>query len=288
MSNDDDWAPRAAQEARLLQLEHMLANKGASIDIEIERAVLLNALDRFDECQQAFVDILLRSPTNFSALNEFATCLVARGFVAAACRLYSEAIAQHPANPMGHVNLANLLLRGGDLAKARARYEAALQLDPDNPQAHQGMGAVLAGTGDRNGAQPHFKKGFLGHSVSVLPYRGTRPPIPILLLVSSGSGNIPTASFLDDRIFLTSVVVADYFDASGPLPPHQLVFNAIGDADICGPALAAAAGLARRTAAPIINEPRAVIETTRSENARRLRGLPGVVTPRTIEISRAV
>ncbi len=194
----------------------------------------------------------------------------------------------HPANPMGHVNFANLLLRGGDLAKAREHYEIVLRLDPDHPQAHQGLGAVFSGIGDHSSAEPHFKKGFHHHSISVLPYRGAKPPMSLLLLISSANGNIPTASFLDDHIFMTSVIVADYFDLSAPLPPHQLVFNAIGDADLCRPALEAAACLTRRMGAPTINDPLAVIKTSRAANAQRLHALPGVITPRTIAVSRAV
>ncbi|HEX3859655.1 MAG TPA: tetratricopeptide repeat protein [Pseudolabrys sp.] len=286
MTTDGNWAPRLAQEKRLFQLEEMLATGRATVELEIERAVLLNALDRFLDAQKTFVEILLRTPSNFSALNEFGTCLASQGFIAAACRVYSEAITHHPDNPMGHINLANLLLRGGKLPEAREHYEIALRLDPEHPQAHQGLGAVFSGAGDHSAAQPHFKKGFRNHGVSTLPYRGTRPPVPLLLLVSSGGGNIPTASFLDDRIFLTSVIVADHVDPSAPLPPHQLVFNAIGDADLCRPALDAAARLIKRTDAPIINDPRAVFKTGRTDNAKRLSALPGVVTPRTIAMPR--
>ena len=104
---------------------------------------------------------------------------------------------------MAHVNLGNLLLRANRHAEARAHYEAALKADPDHAAAHQGMGAVLADEGDRNSAREHFAKGFRGHAVSTLPYRGNGPPIPLLQLVSSGGGNIPTAPFLDDCVFLT-------------------------------------------------------------------------------------
>ena len=231
---------------------------------------------------------MLSEPTHFSALNEFGSCLTSMGFIAAACRVYSEAIAHHPANPMGHVNLANLLLRGGDLAGARKHYEIALRLNPDHPHAHQGLGAVLSGIGDRGSAQPHFQKGFADCAITSLPYRGTKPPVSVLLLVSSGSGNIPTASFLDDRIFMTSVIVADFLDPSVPLPAHQLVFNAIGDADLCAPALEAAIRLLKRTRAPLINDPSAIFKTGRLANAQRLRALPGVVAPRMTAMSRAV
>ena len=108
----------------------------------------------------------------------------------------------------------------------------------------------------------------------------------MLQLVSSGGGNIPTAPFLDDRVFLTSVIVADYLDPAGPLPPHQLIFNAIGDADLCQPALQAAARLVERTSAPVINDPRAVMKTGRIDNAQRFGAIPGVVTPRTMAIAR--
>ena len=290
-SGNSGWAPRLAQEARLRQLEDLIARRGIGDDAgdsEIERAVLLGALDRRQDAQQAFVDILRRAPTNFSALNEFGTLLTSMGAIDAACRVYSEAILHHPQNPMGHVNLANLLLRANKYDQAREHYEAALRIDPDYAQAHQGLGAVLSDTGDRAGAGYHFQKGFRDHAISCLPYRGSGPPVALLQLVSSGGGNIPTASFLDDCVFLTSVIVTDYLDPEAPLPPHQLIFNAIGDADLCEPALQAAVGLVTRTNAPVINDPRAVMKTGRISNARRLRDVPGVVTPRTIAMARDV
>jgi hypothetical protein len=287
MADTSAWAPRIAQEQKLRDLDGLLAAGRAGIDARIERAVLLNALGRRADARQAFVDILLQAPTHFSALNEFATILSSAGFTAAACRVYTQAIAHHPANAIGHINLANLLLHGGDLAGARRHYESALHIDPDHAQAHQGLGAVLAGLGDRNAARPHFDKGFRGHFISPLPYRGDKPPVNLLLLVSSGSGNIPVASFLDDRIFATTAIVADYFDASCPLPAHQIVFNSIGDADLCTPALKAAVRLTGRTGAPVINNPARVIKTGRLANAKRLRGLPGVVTPRMAAVPRA-
>ncbi len=286
MADTSTWAPRVAQEQKLRDLDGLLAAGHAGIDARIERAVLLNALGRRADAQQAFVDILLQAPTHFSALNEFATVLSSAGFTAAACRVYTEAVTRHPANATGHINLANLLLHGGDLAAARQHYESALQIDPDHAQAHQGLGAVLAGLGDRNAARPHFDKGFRDHFISSLPYRGDKPPVNLLLLVSSGSGNIPVASFLDDRIFATTAIVADYFDVSCPLPAHQIVFNSIGEADVCTPALKAAVRLTERTGAPVVNNPSRVIKTGRLANARRLRGLPGVITPRMAAVPR--
>src|ERR1700759_5250089 len=180
----------------------MLARQAVGNDssaAEIERAVLLGALDRRAEAQLAFIDILRRAPQNFSALNEFGPLLTQMGAIDAACRVYAEAILHHPENPMARVNLANLLLRANRHGEAREHYEAVLRLYPEHAEAHQGLGAVLSDLGDRVAAPAHFQGGFRDHAVSTLPYRGTRPPVTLLQLVSSGGGNIPTSAVLDDR-----------------------------------------------------------------------------------------
>jgi tetratricopeptide (TPR) repeat protein len=169
------WAPRLARQERVAELEALLArrpDRGDTVDLEVERAALLGALNRQAEARQAFIDILRRAPTHFTALNQFGTLLAEMGAIDAACRVSSEAILHHPANPMARVNLANLLLRASRHGEARAQYETALQLDPDHAPAHQGLGAVLADIGDRAGAQAHFRRGFRDHAVSTLPYRG--------------------------------------------------------------------------------------------------------------------
>ena len=283
------WRPRLAQEARLRELDRLLGQKSGGapeVTIEIERAALLGALDRRQDAQTAFIDILRRHPTHFSALNEFATWLASQSAIDAACRVYAEAILHHPDNPMARVNLGNLLLRANRHAEARVHYEAALKADPDHAAAHQGMGAVLSDEGDRDGAAEHFRKGFRGHAVSTLPYRGSAAPIPIVQLVSSGGGNIPTAPFLDDCVFLTTVVVADHVDATTALPPHALIFNAIGDADLCQPALEAAHRLTAHAKVPVINDPRAVMKTGRLDNATDLAALRGVITPKVVTVPR--
>ncbi len=284
------WAPRSRQEARLRQLDQELAQMAegdARLLAEIERASLLGALDLGLDARKAFIAILEKHPTHFTALNEFATLLASQGAIDAASRVYTEAILHHPDKAIAHVNLANLLLRANRHAEARTHYEAALNADPDFAPAHQGLGAVLADEGDREAAQVHFRKGFRDHAVSTLPYRGSAAPIPLLQLVSSGGGNIPTAPFLDDRVFLTSVVVADHLDIATKLPPHALIFNAIGDADLCEPALRSAIRLIAQSRAPVINDPLSVIKTGRVENAARLSRLPGVVTPRTLRVARS-
>jgi hypothetical protein len=287
--HQEGWAPRLAQLARLEQLETLLKQQAGSetaVAADIERAALLAALDRRDEAKLAFIAILQRWPTHFSALNEFGTLLAEMGAIDAACRVYAEAILHHPQNPIAHVNLANLLLRASRYEEARRHYEAALAIDPDHASAHQGLGAVLSDLGERDTAQEHFRRGFRGHAISTQPYRGNAPPVKLLQLVSSGGGNIPTTLFLDDTRFLTTVVVADHIDVSETPPPHDLIFNAIGDPDLCGEALAGACRITAATDVPVINDPHAVLKTGRLANSEQLRAVPGVRTARIVLIDR--
>jgi glutathione synthase/RimK-type ligase-like ATP-grasp enzyme len=120
-----------------------------------------------------------------------------------------------------------------------------------------------------------------------LPYRGDNPPIFVLLLISAAGGNIPTSTLLDDRQFLSTVLVAEYADPQMPLPRHDLVFNSIGDADLCREALEAACRLLARTDRPVINDPRAVLKTSRAANVERLRGLSNLIVPRMVSVPRA-
>jgi len=121
-----------------------------------------------------------------------------------------------------------------------------------------------------------------------LPYRGERPPVSLLVLSGTAGGNVPIRHFLDDQIFQTSIIFVEYYDLTTPLPPHRLVFNAIGDPDMEGPALAAAQRVLALTTAPVINRPGTVAATGRSDNALRLSGIPGAVTPGAITLPRGL
>jgi glutathione synthase/RimK-type ligase-like ATP-grasp enzyme len=160
-----------------------------------------------------------------------------------------------------------------------------LRSDPAHAEAHQGLAYVLAEQGDREGAQWHRRKGFENHPMRALPYRGDGSPVPLLLLVSSLGGNIPTRHLLDDRVFQTFVVVPEFYSPVTPLPAHNIVFNAIGDADLAAESLVAAQRVLELTAAPVINAPSAVLATGRADHVR-LSQLPGVVMPLTVTLPR--
>ena len=284
----EDWMPRKLREARLRELEAQFASDSAAIPVRYERACLLAETGRTASARDAYLDLLSRDPSHRAALNNLGTLLYETGYRSAARTAYAEAVARHPADPMSHVNLANVLRESGSLAEAREHYEAALRLEPDHAEAHQGLALILAESGDQPGANRHRQMGFGRRPVVALPFRGEGPPVSVLLLAASAGGNIPMRHFLDQRIFQTFIVFVEFYDPATPLPPHRIVFNAIGDADLASPALAAAQSVLALTGAPVINAPAAVAATGRSDNAVRLSGIPGVIVPRTVTLPRAL
>ena len=252
----------------------------------LKRARAFVARGEDTAAEAAFVDILRRDPTQLDALNELGNLAYRTRRRDAARTAYEQAVRCHPRNPTVRVNLGNLLLESDDIAGARGQYEAALATDPDFAPAHQGLARALTELGERDAAEQHFQKGFAGHAL-LRQYRGTAPSVSVLLLVSARGGNIQTANFLDDRVFEIAALYAKFFDPAQPLPPHILVFNAIGDADLCGEALAKAEAIVARSKAPFINPPTRVRVTGRAANAQRLAAIAGVRAPLVRSLKRA-
>ncbi len=270
----------ASRSRRIEQLDGTLARDPDAIEARAERAGLLREEGQFERAKADYLELLRRRPTDFAALNDFGALVLKAGYREAARSLFSEAVRHHPDNPMGHVNLANLLFHLEEHDEARRHFTTALRLDPLNVHAHRGMANLLAEFGDAAGARRHRDRAFAGNSLTPLPYRGSGRPISVLLLVSAVGGNIPTGAILDDREFATTVLVTEYHDRGAPLPAHDLIFNSIGDADVCREGLEAACAVIAKSARPVINHPRAVLKTGRAANARRLGAIPGVVAPR--------
>lgn len=280
------WPATVARKAGLAKVEAELTAHPDSLDLRFERACILSELGRNEEAHRAYLELLMRQPTHRDALNNFGTLLYSTGYRTAARTAYREAIIQHPHDVTGHVNLANLLLQEGELEEARKHFEAALRLVPDHPQAHQGLGSLLAELGEPAAALEHQRTGYRDRAVMELPYRGDAPPIRVLLFISANGANVPIRHLLDDRVFQTMVLLPQFYASPGPLPAHDVLFNAIGDADNSEDALESAIDLLNGSAAPVFNHPAAVLRTGRAANLARLSLIPSVVTAHSAHLAR--
>jgi len=273
-------------ETGLNRLEEQLASQSGSVARLFQRGNILERMGRNLEAQNTYVELLDLAPAHLGALNQLGNLLTAIGHKVEAQRLFSEAVAKFPNDPMSRVNLASLLIEEGELEKAREHCEMALKFDPNCRQAHSGLLLVFTKLGRLEQAAWHRRAAFQGRCVIPVSYRGERSPITVLELISTTRCISRITSFLLDSVFQKYLVVTDFYDSRTTLPPHQLVINSIGDADLAATALVNARSLLARTAAPVINAPAAVLATGRCEIARRLSGVCGVITPKTITLSR--
>jgi Flp pilus assembly protein TadD len=272
--------------ADLAEIDALLARKLDHIELRYLRAGLLAQAGHTDAARDAYLATLALDPSHFGALNDLGTLLYGVGFRAAARTAYAEAIRHHPGNPTARVNLANALLADGEADEARLHYEAALIAAPDHPDAHQGLANLLQDAGETDAAEVHRQRSYRARTITTLPYHGDGPPCRVLLLVSAAGGNVPTQGLLDPTRFAVSVLVVEAHTPETVLPPHDLVFNAVGDADLCAEALAAADAVLALTDAPVINPPARVRPTGRAAIASNLSGLPGVRTPKVVLVPR--
>jgi hypothetical protein len=240
-----------------------------------------------EDAKAAYLEVLKSDSCHQATLLNFGALLHETDYRRAAATVYRRCVELYPDLPTGHVHLARLLLDDDKAGEARVHYEKALALDPDNAEAHQGMASILQDLRDEEGARAHGLKGYAGRATLTLPYRGRKPPVTLLLLGSATGGNIPLRKAIPDRVFQTTLLAVEYFDPAQALPPHQIAWNALGEADGRAKALEMAAQLLKRDSAPLINPPALVAGTGRARNAARLAAVPGLRVPRTLRAERA-
>ena len=274
------------REFTLRRIEAHLARDPTRIDLDIERARLLIEMERFEEAKDIYLAILARDPRQFVALNNLGTLLRAMSYHQAALKVHREVAAMIPGDIKARVNLANSLRECSELDEARSHYESALRLAPDHVDAHKGLAYVLMYLGENEAAREHWKKA-LGNKPASIPVPYGKEGAPRILVFSSPcGGNSPITRLLDQKLFQTCYVAPDFHDLAVPLPPHDLVVNAVGDADQCGSSLQALAPLLAQTSKTVINRPERVQATGRADNARLLGKLEGVVTAKIVSLSR--
>jgi Flp pilus assembly protein TadD len=170
-------------------------------------------------------------------------------------------------------------------ATARALFDRALTLDPDNTDAHIGRAIVLEEMGDDAAARAAWQGDRLRGAVRLVPFRGTGEPIR-LLTIASALHAIRYELFTDAALIANAVLYTQAYDATQPLPPHDVVLVAVADVESDAAALAVAREIVARSDAPVINHPDRVLQTSRTEQARRLGALAGVVVARVASVSR--
>jgi len=280
-----EWrALRRNQEVTLETLNHLVRLLPGDVGLALARADLLERLGRQDEAIQAYVSLLRHHPTEWASLERLGALLVETGRLTAAGLVFQEQLRRRPDDARAHAHLAHLLQQSGAFERARAEYLTALRLDPDLRPAHEGLAVLLSDLGEEEAAARHRATAFRDEALRVLPYRGTDPPVRVLVLASAHGGNLRYRSLLETGPFALTVLVVEFWDEKAALPAHDVVLNAIGDRDRAGPALDRARVLLGHTEAPVVNVPEAV--RGRQDVLNRARRIEGILAPEVAAVDR--
>ncbi|MBV8087536.1 MAG: tetratricopeptide repeat protein [Chloroflexi bacterium] len=244
-------------------------------------------LGHIDEAVASYQRALELRPEYVEARANLANALLGLHCYEEALAEYGRAIDLNPTYVVARNNLGIALQELGRLQEALAQHQAALALAPDDARTHQGLATAHLLLGNMSEARHYGRIGY-SQPFDVYPHRGSAEPVRVLVLQSAIGGNVVTDRWLDDRLFQKVLLTVDFVEPDMTLPQHDLVLNAIGEADRCQHALAAAAGLLRGRTGPVVNAPERVALTGRVDNARRLSCLPGVVAPRSALLDRAL
>jgi len=257
-----------------------------AVDRAFHDACALEAAGDGAAARDAYLAILAADPTHIGALTNLGTLLTYSGFKRAGRLAYAQAVASHPQDRRARTNLAAALLDEGDAAAAREHYEAALAIDARSIDAHQGLALLHARNGAWERAHEHARLGFGAEPIRRAPARGSAPRTPLLLLLSALGGNVDTERIVDAKRYACDVLVAEFYDPQMQIGPYPAIFNAIGDAERCGAALAGARRFLQTRQERVFNHPDAVGESSRERNAARMAKIPGLRAPRTVEMSK--
>ena len=249
----------------------------------LARARGLIAAGRAEEAKAAYLEVLRQDPAHGPALSELAALAYECDNRSAARALYKQVVQCHPKSATGWINLGTMLFEDGELHAARSALETSLAIDGTSQEAHRSLAQVLAALDENDAAEIHWRQSFPGQGIAEQRYRGPEPATRVLLLVSVKGGNIPARHIFDGRTYKVTVLYVEYYNPALPLPDHAVMFNAIGDADLCKDALVIAGKIAARSDALVINSPAQVMKTGRVENAARLGRLCGVRAPRMVQ-----
>jgi glutathione synthase/RimK-type ligase-like ATP-grasp enzyme len=183
--------------------------------------------------------------------------------------------------------LGHLSLRHGRLVRAIEAYSEAVNRAPDDLALRQGLVAAFEAAGRHSEAAVHRDHILSRQCVFVdeAPEERRR----VLILAVAGLGNVPLEAILPKRVNTWILWYVEYAkDPNQVLPPYDLVFNAMGDADKGQSARNLVDQFLSNCTKPVLNLPTRVDPTRRDLLPSHLADLADVIVPSTILVPSAL
>jgi tetratricopeptide (TPR) repeat protein len=294
---------------------------GLILAVHPDNAIALNNLGLIappDEAVTLFERAVAAQPDYVNAFVNLSSALQVRGEYEGAIASCGRALALAPDDPDIPFRLGCILEAQGKFADAVTWYEKAVAMKPDFGLALCRLGTIHTVSNRRGPAAEYFQQalsfdpglmfaninmaGLLeaaGRLASAKMYRdrvprpqdliietASQPRRTVLILGNSGKGNVPLDALLPSQTTTCILWYVEYAtdDQEEQLPPYDVAINAIGDADVMEDAFARVSRFHDRW--PVLNPPAAVARTRRDLMPRLLDGIPNVLTPPVVRLTR--
>jgi Flp pilus assembly protein TadD len=238
------------------------------------------SLAELDAAVASFKQVLVIEPNHVGAYNNLGVALSRQGQLEGALASYLQAIAIRPDFALAMANLGAAYLASKQPEQALRWNRAALAIEPEQVEANQNIAMILQQTGNTDEAREHLDRASRAQGLEI-QYAAT-PTRTVLLLFTTVIGNVPTTEFLFPTTINTRVqwtIGSARDDLTDYLPHYDLVFNAMGDADMVGDSTDPVSRFIPMCTKPILNPPDKVARTARNNLPALLDGIDNVVVP---------
>jgi tetratricopeptide (TPR) repeat protein len=196
---------------------------------------------------------------------------------AATC--FEQALACRPDYADALYNLGLVNAQRGQAAEAECAYRLLLDLDPDYLDAHINLSAILLEDGRTAEARRHIDHAY--SQKNLFEKRSPGADKTVLILFDAGKGNLNlTHLFKQDASNIIDWMIEYAPDGqAAQLPHYDLVFNAMGDANLTGDTAGAVAKFLQVCTKPLLNHPDKVARTARNALPDLLVGIDNLLVP---------
>ena len=198
---------------------------------------------------------------------------------------FERAVALNPEYLEALLKLGTLFSRANRFGAAAKWYRWILAIDSTIEEANFNLAAILES--DARLAEAQIYRRRTAHPQPLIMDGAVGLHRRVLLPWAAGSGSVPIDALLppETTTRIRWIVECATDDQEAELPPYDVAFNAIGNADILGPSHARLARLHAKR--PILNPPDQVARTRRDLLPDLLAGIPNVVVPKVHRVRRA-
>jgi len=272
-------------EAALPSAERAVALDGSTALAWLALGTALRRVGRYGEAAEALERSLALAPERRSAALSLGLLYADMDRPRPALRHLQRALELDPDDKDVHAALSTVHCSLDDFKLGRLHAERALAFDPAMIAAHQNLARIEAREGRHAEARRHRDAAYGARNLYIA--ETPRPIQRVLVLATTDLGNTPERHLLPADRYSRLFWFVEYADPAQmqALPDHDVVFNAIGDADETGPMAANVARFLATCRRPVFNRPEAVARSFRHLAEPLFEGVGALVVPKTARLA---